>query len=184
MIYNVEHKSWKTTAVQWIGDNLSEILEFTGSKILKDNDKVTVASRITYYKKDNSLALANPFGGQPFYLIIGDWLIKTQEGDIGPCTDKDFDRNFNVVKDEKQVTLTLDEERLKKALTKALSGVLNKYRINEAITCLNFLKEESINDIACLKSSVTTKTLYQLYFANFDAIEGVLKVLASCCEEE
>lgn len=182
MIYNVEHKSWNTTAVQWTGDNLSEIIEFTGSKILNDNDKVTLTTRIIYYKKDCSLALVNPFGDSPFYLTIGDWLIKTREGNIGPCTDKDFDRDFNLVKDTKQITV--NEEKLKKALTKVLSDRLNKHKINEAITCLNFLKEESINDIACLKNSVTTKTLYQLYFTNFDVIEDVLKSLASCCEEE
>lgn len=46
----------------------------------------------------------------------------------------------------------------------------------EAMKCLNFLKNESINEIACLKGSVTTKTLYQLYFANFDTIEqGLIK---------
>ena len=45
---------------------------------------------------------------------------------------------------------------------------------SEAMKCLKFLKDETINDIACLKNSVTTKTLYQLYFANFDSIEQAL----------
>ncbi len=55
--------------------------------------------------------------------------------------------------------------------------------MNEALKCLSFLKDEAINDIACLKDSVTTKTLYQLYFANFDTIEQAL-LKAQKIEEE
>ena len=62
---------------------------------------------------------------------------------------------------------------LRNKVEQALTG-LSYTNPSKALICLNFLKDEAINDIACLKNSVTTKTLYQLYFANFDTIEQAL----------
>ena len=49
----------------------------------------------------------------------------------------------------------------------------------EAKSVLDFLKNESINDIATLKNSLITKTLYQLYFANFDVLDDFIKEIES-----
>ena len=43
--------------------------------------------------------------------------------------------------------------------------------IKEVRIALEFLKNEKISEIAALKDSTITKTLYDLYFANFDIIE-------------
>lgn len=43
--------------------------------------------------------------------------------------------------------------------------------IKEVRIALEFLKNEKISEIAALKDSTLTKTLYDLYFANFDIIE-------------
>lgn len=43
--------------------------------------------------------------------------------------------------------------------------------IKEVRIALEFLKNEKISEIASLKDSTITKTLYDLYFANFDIIE-------------
>lgn len=43
--------------------------------------------------------------------------------------------------------------------------------LEEALKCLKFLRDESIKDIAFFKDSVTTKTLYQLYYTDFNIIK-------------
>ena len=43
--------------------------------------------------------------------------------------------------------------------------------ITEVRNALEFLKNEKISEIAALKDSTITKTLYDLYFASFDIIE-------------
>ena len=46
---------------------------------------------------------------------------------------------------------------------------------DEALKCLNFLKNTSISDIAALKDSSITKTLNDVYFNAFDTIEEAIK---------
>lgn len=46
---------------------------------------------------------------------------------------------------------------------------------DEALKCLEFLKKESIQDIAALKDSSITKTLNDVYFNAFDTIEEAIK---------
>ena len=49
--------------------------------------------------------------------------------------------------------------------------------VEEALRSLYFIKNVEIKDIASLKDSTLTKTLYDLYFNDFDKIEEAIKEL-------
>lgn len=49
--------------------------------------------------------------------------------------------------------------------------------VEEALRSLYFIKTVEIKDIASLKDSEITKTLYDLYFNDFDTIEEAIKEL-------
>ena len=49
--------------------------------------------------------------------------------------------------------------------------------ITEVRNALEVLKNEKISEIAAFKDSTITKTLYDLYFANFDIIEEYINAV-------
>ena len=75
-------------AVQWLGNNNKEINSFMGTDFLEYKE-VNPAAKL-YIENDKSKYFAN----------VGDYIIKTLEGDFKPCNPDVFNKMYEEVLDE------------------------------------------------------------------------------------
>lgn len=86
-------------AVKWTGDNIQEIFDFltgtTGQRVEMEGENffVDVRSRTG---RENNLILKTPQGMRVSF--IGDFIVKTNDGNFYPCQPRIFNKSYEMVR--------------------------------------------------------------------------------------
>lgn len=85
-------------AVKWTGNNLREVISFTGLHASADKwafeefEKVVEESGLKIFTLEDG-----PDGGAHHYASIGDWIIKGVKGEFYPCKPDIFEMTYEPV---------------------------------------------------------------------------------------
>ena len=109
MIENVRKLPVIVQAIQWTGDNLAEVLEFTGKHPKWDSWFTSFAEYERWVKKDRNVFKIKTLEGT-HEAKPGDWIMRGVNGEHYPCAKDIFEKTYRVVDQVKEdISKDIDE---------------------------------------------------------------------------
>ncbi len=100
MIMNVRKMPVVVQAVRWTGDNLAEVLEFTGKHPKWDTWFKSFEEYEEFVKNDRNVFKIKTLEGT-HEANEGDWIMRGVNGEHYPCKSDIFDKTYRLVDDSK-----------------------------------------------------------------------------------
>lgn len=99
MILNVAKLPVIIQAIQWTGDNLAEVLEFTGRHPRFDEWFSSFEEYAEFVKNDSNIfKIVSDHGN--LKANVGDWIMRGVNGEHYPCADDVFQKTYAVIQDD------------------------------------------------------------------------------------
>lgn len=101
MIQNVQKMPVIVQAIQWTGENLAEVLEFTGKHPKWDSWFTSFEEYERFVKNDRNVFKIKTLEGT-HEANVGDWIIRGVNGEHYPCKPDIFQKTYRVVDPAKE----------------------------------------------------------------------------------
>ena len=101
MIQNVQKVPVIVQAIQWTGENLAEVLEFTGKHPKWDSWFTSFEEYERFVKNDRNVFKIKTLEGT-HEANVGDWIIRGVNGEHYPCKPDIFQKTYRVVDPAKE----------------------------------------------------------------------------------
>ena len=95
MIVTVQKRPIPVSAMQWKGDNLAEVLEFTGKHPKWDSWFTSFAEYEQWVKKDRNVFKIITNHGT-VEAVPGDWILRSPTGEHYPISDELFQQTYDI----------------------------------------------------------------------------------------
>lgn len=117
MIINVRKLPVIVSAIQWTGENLAEVLEFTGKHPKWDSWFTSFAEYEKWVKNDRNVFKIKTLEGT-HEANVGDWIMRGVNGEHYPCKQDIFEKTYRTVDPMKEQII--DETNLLIGLVRSL----------------------------------------------------------------
>lgn len=139
MIVTVQKRPIPVSAMQWKGDNLAEVLEFTGKHPKWDSWFTSFAEYEQWVKKDRNVFKIITNHGT-VEAVPGDWILRSPTGEHYPISDELFVQTYEIHDPAKDHINKLIDETISTivaALTRTREHSLTITKLEEAKHWLN-----------------------------------------------